>query len=105
MILWGNHKDERTSKAVCAQYNDYVNKKLGPYVSLLTEELETCSSEKCSSNGRCIDRSRLASELLKSQQNISRNSCNFINEKHKAFSNENLIIKENYSGKLSKVHL
>ena len=55
LILWGNHYDERTSREICLKYNDYVNNKLGPYITLLTEELETCSKHKCFSNGRCVE--------------------------------------------------
>lgn len=55
LILWGNHYDERTSREICLKYNEYVNKKLGPYINLLTEELEACSRHKCFSNGRCVE--------------------------------------------------
>lgn len=56
LILWGNHYDESTSQEICLKYKNYVNNKLGPYISLLTEELETCSAGKCYSNGRCYDK-------------------------------------------------
>lgn len=64
LILWGNHYDERTSRDICLKYNSYVNNKLGPYISLLREEVETCSRHKCSSNGRCVEKSSaVATEL------------------------------------------
>ena len=99
--MWGNHHDERTSKAVCARYKHYVNKKLGPYITSLTEELETCSKDKCSSNGRCIDRSILASELENYEQNIYRNSCSLVKDRHSIFSIATS--KENDLGKLKVV--
>ena len=62
LILWGNHHDERTSREICLKYNNYVNGKLGPYISMLTEELETCSKLKCFSNGRCVERALAGDE-------------------------------------------
>lgn len=63
LILWGNHYDEDTSREVCLRYNGYVNNKLGPYIALLTEELEACSREKCFSNGRCVEMAVGSEEL------------------------------------------
>ncbi|XP_028393693.1 uncharacterized protein LOC114518013 [Dendronephthya gigantea] len=57
LILWGNHYDEHTSREICLKYNDYVNNKLGPYITLRTEEQNACSREKCFSNGRCVEKS------------------------------------------------
>ena len=62
LILWGNHHDEHTSREVCLKYNNYVNSKLGPYISLLTEEVQTCSKQKCFSNGRCVEKALAGDE-------------------------------------------
>ncbi len=40
-----------------------MNNKLGPYISMLTEELETCSKQKCFSNGRCVKKAVAGEEL------------------------------------------
>ena len=53
IIIWGNgrHGNDTTQ---CQREKDYVDTKLGPYAQRILDFFNNCSTDMCSSNGRCV---------------------------------------------------
>ncbi|XP_047467714.1 hyaluronidase-3 [Mugil cephalus] len=55
VVLWGEMKFAK-SKQQCIHLRDYIHNVLGPYVQALRSEVQRCSLQLCSGNGRCVRR-------------------------------------------------
>ena len=55
VVIWGSYKS--TDKApLCHELRNYTSTLFGPYIQIVTVDLQMCSEQECSSHGRCIVR-------------------------------------------------
>ena len=64
VVMWGNRRDENTSPQVCRNLNDYMGRKLGPYLKSVQRRVEECSEARCGGRGRCLTAPADAAERL-----------------------------------------
>ncbi|KAF7209438.1 hyaluronidase-3 isoform X1 [Nothobranchius furzeri] len=55
VVLWGEMKFAK-SKQQCILLKNYIHNTLGPFVQSLRSNTQSCSVQRCHSNGRCIRR-------------------------------------------------
>lgn len=56
VILWDKSMNFE-QEDLCRNMDQYLNRTLGPFVSLLTNFLQNCSLQRCSGHGRCMEKS------------------------------------------------